>query len=130
LLPHLFLKLIRENKKFKTSYELFAPPIYAYVQSFATNPNCSCRNKIKAHVNSNLLAHNSFIEHFFQKNKEEFGGASLEKLKAGIIEEKRNSAAATGITGKFARIKKSQWAEFPAKMATERKFIGLFPLFQ
>jgi hypothetical protein len=68
-LGDVFLKLIKENEKFKAEYEAFAPEVFADIQSFVTNPNCSCRNKIKNFVVGNNQKHEAFLNEFTEKNK-------------------------------------------------------------
>ena len=124
-LGDLFLKFIKENEKFKAEYEVFAPAVFADIQSFVTNPNCSCKNKIKNNVISNPDSHNKFLKSFLEKNKETLGEVDIQNMKVQVMEENRKRAMES-MTASVFRIKKSEWANFPAKMAQEKVFIRSF----
>lgn len=64
----LFLELIQTNAKFKTDIQATMPAIFADVESFSINPNCSCRGRIEAHINSNRDASHIFLVDWLQQN--------------------------------------------------------------
>jgi len=64
----LFLELIQTNAKFKTDIQATMPAIFADVESFKINPNCSCRGRIEAHVNSNRNSSHAFITDWLLQN--------------------------------------------------------------
>ena len=64
----LFLELIQTNAKFKTDIQATMPAIFADVESFKINPNCSCRGRIEAHINSNRDTSHAFLVDWLQQN--------------------------------------------------------------
>ena len=44
------------------------PAIFADVESFKINPNCSCRGRIEAHINSNRDTSHAFLVDWLQQN--------------------------------------------------------------
>jgi hypothetical protein len=124
-LGDVFLKLIKENEKFKAEYEVFAPEVFADIQSFVTNPNCSCKNKIKNFVVGNNQKHEAFLNEFTENNKETLGTLDIKKMKTEIHEEMRQRML-TNMRGQVFKIKKSDWVNFPAEMAKQKVFIRSF----
>lgn len=64
----LFLELIQTNAKFKADTQATMPAIFADVESFKINPNCSCRGRIEAHINSNRDTSHAFLIDWLQQN--------------------------------------------------------------
>jgi len=104
-LPKVFLDLISSNKEFKTRFEVFAPEVYAEIQSFVTNPNCTCRGKIAEYVRLNSDKCTDFVNLFLLETNTDI---DLEK-----ITHEANSAVGVG---KVFRIKKSEWPDFSRNM--------------
>jgi hypothetical protein len=103
-----FLELI-PNEQFKTEFQAFAPEIYADIQSFSTNPNCSCRGKVEAYVNNNKPKCLDFLNNFIQKNNtsislDEITKRYIVKPYAGVVE----------------KVKISEWQAFQNRLIQER----------
>lgn len=113
-----FLKLIRENESFKKDVEIAFPEIYADIQSFSSNPNCTCKNKILSYVSNNKEKSANFLN-------EEVSKLSLDLDPVKLDEEFRN-AAMKNVGAYVYRIKKSEWSDFPRKMMEQRVFIRSF----
>jgi hypothetical protein len=64
----LFLELIQTNAKFKTDIQAAMPAIFADVESFSINPNCSCRGRIEARISSNRDSSYTFLMDWLQQN--------------------------------------------------------------
>jgi hypothetical protein len=124
-LGDVFLKMIKTNEKFKAEYEVFAPEVFADIQSFSTNPNCTCKNKIKNFVTSDSQKHEAFLSEFVEKNKETLGDLDVQKMKTEVMQENRQRML-NSMGGVVFKIKKSEWADFPARMAKEGIFIRSF----
>lgn len=52
-LSKVVLDLIKNFNDFSSTLQATFTEIYAEIESFKNNPNCSCRNKIESFVNSN-----------------------------------------------------------------------------
>jgi hypothetical protein len=107
-LPKVFLDLISSNKEFKTRFEVFAPEVYAEIQSFVTNPNCTCRGKIAEYVRSNSDKCTDFVNLFLLESNTDI---DLEKIT-------REANEAVGV-GRVFRIKKSEWPDFSRNMSQQ-----------
>ena len=114
----LFLKLISESVNFKNDLEIAAPEINTEIQSFASNPDCSCKNKIMIHVNENR---EKFVN---------FANAAIAKYNLNVDIRRFDSELMQRMMsykqGLTFRIKKSEWSEFPAKMAAQGLFIRVY----
>ena len=60
--------LATKNEKFKNSFQVAAPSIYADIESFYGNSNCSCRGKIEKYVSSNKQESVDFLNNFIAEN--------------------------------------------------------------
>jgi hypothetical protein len=64
-----FLDLIQDDAKFKDDFQASFPELYADIDSYKNNPNCSCRNKIETFVTNNRDRSFIFIEGWLAANK-------------------------------------------------------------
>jgi hypothetical protein len=103
-----FLELI-PNQEFKTAFQAFAPEIYADIQSFSTNPNCSCRGKVETYVNNNKLKCLDFLNDFIQKNNTSIS-----------LEEIAKKYTIKSYIGLVEKVKISEWAAFQNRLLQER----------
>jgi hypothetical protein len=106
--PHLgrvFLNLLSSNKDFKVRFEAFAPEVYSEVQSYVTNPNCTCKAKISEYVKNNKEKCADFVNLF------------LLEFDVDVDLDKINSEVNAEIgMGRIIRIKKSEWVNFNKNM--------------
>jgi hypothetical protein len=114
----LFLKLINESTDFKNDLQVAAPEINTEIQSFASNPDCTCKNKIISHVGQNR---EKFVD---------FANATIAKYNLDVDIKRFDSELMQRMMsfkqGLTFRIKKSEWSEFPAKMAAQGLFIRVY----
>jgi len=111
-LSKIFLELIQNHDSFKTAVQSVFPIIYADVESYKTNPNCSCKNKIEAFVNSNRDTSHAFLDKWYNEN------LALKINLAEII----SKYIVTNVSGKIYRIPKTDeaFADLQKKMTEER----------
>lgn len=67
-LSKVFLELIQMNATFQADLQAAMPAIYADIQSFKNNPNCSCRSKIEAHINATRNASFAYLDEWLKKH--------------------------------------------------------------
>lgn len=104
----IFLELI-SNQDFKNKFQAFAPEIYAEIQSYSTNPNCSCRFKIEQTINTNKDKYELFINDFLN--------ASQISVDLSKIEDRYK---VTNMAGNVEKVKKSEWQSFRDKLINEK----------
>ncbi|NBW58104.1 hypothetical protein EBR43_10075 [bacterium] len=111
-LSKIFLELIQLHDSFKNAVQSAFPSIYADVESFKTNPNCTCRNKIESFVNSNRDSAHTFLDKWYNEN---------ENLKINLTEI-ISKYIVTNVAGKIYRIPRTDdaFAELQKKMVEER----------
>jgi hypothetical protein len=115
LFSKVFLHLITTNSDFKLEFQAFAPEIYADIESFSKNPNCSCRAKIEQFVMINKPKCHEFINKFLtEKNIQ---------VDLSVIEAQYKTISYMGTVEK---VKISEWKQFSdsliAKKAVYRSF--------
>jgi len=81
--PVFFNTFIKNDNFFNSLKEKF-PEILADLTSSRNNPNCSCKNRVKNHLQSKLVSDANYFENLL--NEEEF---------KKIVEEKSNEIEAT-----------------------------------
>ncbi|MEY4370981.1 MAG: hypothetical protein RIQ48_697 [Pseudomonadota bacterium] len=94
----IFLELISINSKFKIIFQAFAPQIFADIESFSKNPNCSCRSKIENFILENKDKCYSFLTNFLTENNINIDFQEIETKYKNII-----------YAGKNIQVKKSEW---------------------
>ena len=110
-----FLEEITKNAKFKTEFQAFATEIYADIESYSKNPNCSCRAKVEKFVNDNREKCYIFIKKFIEQNNIEIDVSAIEgKYKT------------TPYSGKIIQVKKSDWASFVDIMQRDKATFRAF----
>lgn len=119
-LSKVFLELILSHDSFKVGLQAEFPDIYADIESFKTNPSCTCRNKIETYVNANRASTHSFLEKWFNDNKD--ANINLEEIVAKY--------AINNMAGKVYRIPRtdSAFEELHKKMVKERWVFRAFDI--
>jgi hypothetical protein len=123
---HYFLKLIKDNESFRQDLQVAAPEIYADIESFHKNPNCSCKNKILKYVQGNMQKSADFLN---QENAK----LSLELNPQKVLDELHSHSPKTSINGQVdnneglgrkhagvIKLKKSEFQDLPKKILMER----------
>ena len=108
-LSKIFLKLVSEDQVFKTRFQAFAPEIYADIESASTNPNCSCRQKVEAFVNSNKEKSAHFLNLYLSEFDKDIDVSQIEK---------ENTVIPLG--GVVDVVKISEWKEYYHKLIQRR----------
>jgi hypothetical protein len=115
----IFLELISNNLQFKIDFQVFAPQIFADIESFSKNPNCSCRSKIENYVLDNRDICYTFLQNYID-NK------SL-KINLQEIEEKYKTII---YSGKRIEVKKDQWYMFSEALKKDRALYKSFSILE
>jgi hypothetical protein len=76
--------LMAKNESFKNAFQAAAPDVYADIESFYGNKNCSCRGKVEKHIVSNKEKSAEFLNAFIAEN----GGDNHTLFKLEDIEKK------------------------------------------
>jgi hypothetical protein len=113
----IFLEQITTNPQFKIEFGAFAPEIYADIESFSKNSNCSCRGKIENYVNNNKDKCFEFIKLFIEKNNI--------TIDVFAIQEKYKT---TQYSGKVVQVKKSDWSSFVQALTKEKAVFRMFSI--
>jgi len=103
------------NKQFKIKFQAVSTEIYADIESFVINPNCTCRNKIEAYCIKNKDKVTVFLNDFINNNNINI---DLETIKS-----KYTSKQYAGVVEK---VKISEWAEFKDKLIKEKAIYRSF----
>jgi hypothetical protein len=111
----IFLEEITKNPQFKIEFGAFAPEIYADIESFSKNANCSCRGKIENYINNNKDKCFEFIKLFIEKNNI--------IIDAAAIQEKYKT---TQYSGKIIQVNKKDWESFVDVLQRERATFRTF----
>ena len=109
--PHVdrvVLQLLSKNQAFKPKFELFAPEVYAEIQTFVTNPNCSCRGKIAEFSRNNSEKCINFVNSFLAETN---SSIDFNEINGNLAVE----APQFHGQGRVKRIKKSEWGKFPVE---------------
>jgi len=114
-LSKLALDLIQKNPQFKNELQAFAPEIYADIQSYSTNPNCSCRAKVEAYINNNREISVNFINNFINNNNLTIDLKDIE-----------NKYKVVNYSGKVEKVKISEWPAFRDKIVNEKAVYRAF----
>jgi hypothetical protein len=114
LLPKIVLELLF-NKKFKNELQAFTPEIYADIESFISNPNCTCKNKIEVYVIKNKEKISIFVNNFLNDNNI--------NLDLEAINRKHTSKQYAGVVEK---VKISEWDKFKDKLMKEKAIYKSF----
>jgi hypothetical protein len=103
-----FLLSDKEYKSdFKTLFQTRCPSIYADIESFSSNPNCTCKNKIKDYVSSHKEEMADIVNDFF-KNKEENALENfINKIRINLP---------VNLSGKILKTTIKNWESFCASM--------------
>lgn len=112
--PHVdrvVLQLLSKNQAFKPQFELFAPEVYAEIQTFVTNPNCSCRGKIAEYSRNNSEKCINFVNSFLAETNSsiDFDEINNNLAQTPVQNGAQNTQAGPG---RVKRIKKSEWEKF------------------
>lgn len=113
----IFLELINKNLEFKISFQTFAPQIFADIESFSKNPNCSCRSKIEAFILDNRSSCYNFIKNYIDSNNL--------KINFQEIEDKYKT---TIYSGKRIEVKKNEWHVFSDALKKDRALYKSFSI--
>lgn len=116
-LSKIFLDLLLKNKDFKPIFQVFAPDIYADIESASTNPNCSCRGKIEQHVLKDRVASTEFLNKFLTDFNVEVDLKMIEALHGFEL-----------YSGKVERVKISEWSQFTKDIQSKRAAFRSFSL--
>jgi predicted solute-binding protein len=108
-LSKIFLKLVSEDQVFKTRFQAFAPEIYADIESASTNPNCSCRQKVEAFVNTNKEKTAHFLNLYLSEFDKDIDVSEIEKNNTIIP-----------LAGTTDIVKIAEWKEFYQKLVNMR----------
>lgn len=103
------------NKQFKIEFQAVSTEIYADIESFVVNPNCTCRNKIEAYCIKNKDRVSSFLNSFIVNNNI--------NINLEAIQNKYTSKQYAGVVEK---VKISEWAEFKDKLIKEKAIYRSF----
>ena len=114
LLPKIVLELLF-NKKFKNELQAFTPEIYADIESFVSNPNCTCKNKIEVYAIKNKQKISIFVNNFLNDNNI--------NLDLEAINQKHTSKQYAGVVEK---VKISEWDKFKDKLMKEKAIYRSF----
>ena len=113
----IFLELISNNFQFKIDFQVFVPQIFADIESFSKNPNCSCRSKIENFILENRDLCFNFLQNYININ-------SL-KINFEEIEEKYRTII---YSGKRIEVKKDQWYIFSEALKKDRALYKSFSI--
>lgn len=103
------------NKQFKIEFQAVSTEIYADIESFVVNPNCTCRNKIEAYCIKNKDKVAPFLNSFIVNNNI--------NINLEAIQNKYTSKQYAGVVEK---VKISEWAEFKDKLIKEKAIYRSF----
>jgi len=103
------------NKKFKNEFQSFATEIYADIESFTSNPNCTCKNKIEVYVIKNKEKVVPFLNDFINNNNI--------PLDLEAIAQKYNTKQYSGVVEK---VKISEWGQFKDRLIKEKAIYKSF----
>jgi hypothetical protein len=92
---------------FKSLFQTKCPSIYADIESFSSNPNCSCKDKIKNYVVQHKEEMADIVNDFF-KDKEE---NALE-----IFINKIKNKVPVNLSGKILKTTIKNWESFCGRM--------------
>lgn len=70
-LGRIVLQLLGSYPNLKNSYQSSFPDLYADLESASTNPNCSCRGKVLAHIQNNLEQSTTLFNSFLQSHSDD-----------------------------------------------------------
>ena len=118
----IFLEQIGNNSKFKIEFQAFAPKIFADIESFSTNTNCSCRSKIENYINENKDNCFIFLNNFIRNNNLDIDFSFIE-----------NKYKVTYYSGRILNIKKIDWPILVSKLQEERaafRILSIVPIDQ
>lgn len=109
-LSKVVLDLIKNFDDFRLSLQATFTEIYAEIESFKNNPNCSCKNKIESFVNSNRDRVYEFVA-TWHKSHEQVDLAEF--IKAYVV---------NNVSGKVFRIDNNDksFEEFSRKIYSEK----------
>lgn len=110
-----FLNLITNNSDFKNEFQAFAPEIYADIQSFSTNPNCSCRGKIEQYIITHRQKSHEFINKFLTEKNVQVDLNSIEA-----------QYKTTLYMGTVEKVKISEWKQFSDSLNTKKAVFRSF----
>jgi hypothetical protein len=116
----IFLEQISSNPQFKIEFQAFAPKIFADIESFSTNSNCSCRSKIEVYINENKDNCFIFLNDFIKNHNLDIDFTYIE-----------SKYKVTNYSGKIITVKKNQWELFVTNLQRERalfRTISIVPL--
>jgi hypothetical protein len=112
-----FLELILTDNQFKLLFQAFAPEIFADIESFSKNKNCSCKSKIENFILENRDKSYNFITNYIKNNNI--------NLNLQAIEEKYKT---TLLSGRTVIMKKNQWYVFSESLKKERAIYKSFSI--
>lgn len=96
-LNKIFLEILNsKNENFKNRFQAMAPDIYADIESYYANNNCSCRSKIEGYIISNREKSAEFLNNFITEN----GGENHSLFNIADVEAKYNVFTPPGEAGK------------------------------
>lgn len=116
-LSKIFLDLLLKNKDFKPIFQVFAPDIYADIESASTNPNCSCRAKIEQYVLTNRETSTEFLNKFLTDFNVEVDLKAIEAQYGFEL-----------YSGRVERVKISDWGQFTKDIQAKRAAFRSFSL--
>jgi len=113
-----FLELIN-IQQFKTEFQALAPEIYADIESFSHNQNCSCKFKIENYVNMYRDKCSTFLNDFISNHNIDVDLNKIE-TKYKIV----------NMSGAIERVKKVDWQNFRDRLIRERAMYKAFSVVQ
>ncbi len=110
-LSSVVISLLSIDESFKNELKVIAPSIAADIESAATNPNCTCRNKVVNYVIMNAAQIGAFLYNFAEKTN------TLLNLKHMFL----TATPPEGPTasGRVAKTTIKEWPEFVKKLTNE-----------
>lgn len=95
------------KSEFKTLFQSRCVSIYADIESFSSNPNCSCKNKIKNYVSSHKEEMANIINDFFRDKEENALENFIKKIENNLP---------VNLSGKILKTTIKNWESFCASM--------------
>jgi hypothetical protein len=102
-LPAIVLSLLEKDVNFKNEFIQNSPEITADIESAATNPNCSCRNRVANYVFKNSEKIASLLYSYSLKDD---NAKVIDHLFQTLPTSKQN------ISGKVAKTSIKEWPDF------------------
>jgi hypothetical protein len=93
------------KESLKNALQVFAPTMYADIESAALNPGCTCIERVKSYIYLNADDAAVFLYNYITQN-------NYEDLFTSLIETHRQSSSKNYLRGKILKTNINKWNEF------------------